>query len=85
MWRGSSARLQSVTLDHTGLDHAGVQGQEHDAGVQAVAGLESGFQARFDRFRKAQVIALGEALRAQHAVAEKLRRGGVRGRTFTPI
>ena len=49
----SSARLQPVALDHAGLDHAGVQRQEHDAGVQAVARLEGGFQARFDRFSQA--------------------------------
>ncbi len=80
-WRvASSTRLQTVALDHTRLDHAGVQGQEHDAGVQVVAGLEGGCQAHFHRFRQAWVVALREALRAQHAVAEKLRRRGARGR-----
>ncbi len=34
----------------------------------------------FHRFRQAWIVALGEALRAQHAVAEQLRRRGVRGR-----
>ncbi len=46
-WRDGrgSARLQTVALDHTRLDHSGVQGQEHDAGVQVVASLEGGCQA----------------------------------------
>ncbi len=80
-WRvASSARPQTVAIDHTRLDHAGVQGQEHDAGIQVVAGLEGSCQAHFHRFCQAWIVALGEALRAQHAVAEKLRRGGVRGR-----
>ncbi len=49
-WRvANSARPQTVALDHTPLDHAGVQGQEHDAGVQVVAGLEGGCQAHFPR------------------------------------
>ncbi len=51
-----------------------MQGQEHDAGVQVVASLEGGCQAHFHRFRQAWIVALGEALRAQQAVAEKLRR-----------
>jgi len=62
-----------------------VQGQEHDAGVQVVAGLEGGCQAHFHRFRQAWIVALGEALRAQHTVAEKLRRGGVRERVGTGL
>ena len=69
-WRvASSARPQTVALDHTRLDHAGVQGQEHDTGVQVVADLEGGCQAHFHRFRQAWIVALSEALRAQNAVS----------------
>ena len=64
-----SARLQTVALDHTRLDHAGVltwihrvfsnlKGQEHDAGVQVVASFEGGCQAHFHRFRQAWTVAL---------------------------
>ncbi len=58
------ARLQAVALDHAWLDHAGVQGQEDDAGVEADAGLQRGGQARFHRLGQACIVGLGEALGA---------------------
>ncbi len=36
-----------------------MQGQEHNARIQTVAGLESSCQARFDRFRQARTVAFG--------------------------
>ena len=71
-----SASLQPESCHHRRLGEAGVEGEEDEAGVEAVAGLDGGFDAGLDGGGERRVGGLRESLGTGHAVGEELGGGG---------
>lgn len=62
-----STCLESEPLYHRWLDEPGVEGEEDEEDVEAVAGVDRGFDAGIDGGAERRVGGLGEGLGTDHA------------------
>src|SRR5262249_25373983 len=64
-------------IDHTRLDHLGVQGQKHQFGIEARTGLDRSLDSPFDCGSKPSIVGMRESVATEHAVSDDFCRGTV--------
>src|SRR5262249_43687893 len=64
--------LDPVGLDDAGMDHLGMQRQQHQLGIKTGVRFERDIDAALDRKRELLAVRAGESIGPDHAVADDL-------------